>query len=139
MRLNIGVIELLKYLIYLLPLSLLTGSFLPDLIVSSSVVIFLIYTILSKEYINFFIEKKIIYFYFFYLLLLISSLLSDQIILSMEASLPFIRLGFFCLVIKAIHQSDPKFFANYRYWILIPLLILLLSGLIEFIKQRFFS
>ena len=80
------VIQFSSYLLYFLPLTLLTGPFLPDLIISIVGLIFLFLSIRDKEWIYYNnIYTKL--FFAFYTYLVLRSLLSVNIPLSLEASL----------------------------------------------------
>ena len=85
-------------LIYLLPLTLLTGPFIPDLIISVVGIVFIILTVIRKEW---FYYKNIysILFFLFYFYLVIRSLFSSDILLSLESSLFYFRFGIFSLAI----------------------------------------
>ncbi len=84
----------LKYFVFFVPLALLTGPFLPDLLVTLSVIILLYYCIKNNCFKLIFFSKNIIFLYLFYFYLLLSSLLSEDILHSLTSSLPIIRLFF---------------------------------------------
>ena len=87
----------LKYSIYLFPIFLITGPFLPDLILSISVILFIILIFKKKEFEIF----KNLYFqiYFIFLIYLIIRSLFTLDWLSIRPSLFYFRFGFFSLAI----------------------------------------
>ncbi len=83
-------------LLTLLPIFLVTGPFLPDLVVSLIAIFFLI-KIFQGNYKFLIINKYSIFIFIFYLTALISSILSDNTLFSFESSLFYIRFFFFSL------------------------------------------
>ena len=121
---------MLKSALFLLPLSIITGPFLPDLIITLSSILFIFYAIFNKNY-TYFIEKKIIFFYIFYSYLILSSILSSDFLFSLESSLPYIRFGFFCIIVKFVSDNDPIFFKKYKLFVLIPFLYVIFDAIIQ--------
>ena len=94
--------EKLKFLgilsAFLVPL-LVTGPFLPDLLLSSLVIWFIVYSIKNKTFYDF----QNIYFYFFiafWLTCVLSSLLSTNIQFSLKSSFFYVRIGIFAIFIS---------------------------------------
>ena len=84
-----------------------TGSFLPDLLISCLSIWFLYFTLKNKIY---YIYKNI-YFYFFlsfWIVCIFSSLLSDNIYFSLKSSLFYIRIGIFSLLIVYLIDQNKK-------------------------------
>ena len=71
--------------IFFIPLLLISGPFIPDLILTISVIIFLIFAVINKQF-SYFNNKYFIFFFCFWLYLLINSLLAENII-SIKSSL----------------------------------------------------
>ena len=110
---------------------LILGPFIPDLIVSLSSLIFIIYVVKHKEY-RFFNNKYLIFFFIFSLYFIICSLFSDNIFLSFESSLFYFRVGIFSCVIWYLIEKEKKIL-NYFYFILIlSFLALVIDGYIQF-------
>ena len=92
------IISFLKYLLYILPLAILTGPFFGDLAISVMGLMFLVICVresLSKYFFN----KYTYFFVLFILYLLFSSLISDFTLISLEASLFYFRFLLFSLCI----------------------------------------
>ena len=98
-----------KYLIILLPLALVTGPFLPDLIISLCGVLIIICILIEKNF--FFIKRKILISFIIYCLYLISLsiLRADNISLSLESSLFYFRFGLFALSVFYLLSKIPNF------------------------------
>ena len=80
------------YIFYLLPLALLTGPFIPDLIISFIALVFIYISIKEKE----FKYYNNLFFYFlviFYILIIISASASNFKLNSFESSLFYWRFG----------------------------------------------
>jgi len=113
-----------KYLTHLIFISnllvipfYLTGPFLPDLCVSFSSLMFVIYILANKEF-NYFNNNFTKIFLFFYIYILARSLLSVNVSLSLESSLFYIRFLLFSLSIILCLNIYKKF----KYFFLIILI-----------------
>ena len=110
---------------------LITGPFLPDLMVSFLSIWFLYYTLKNKIY-NIY---RNIYFYFFvgfWLTCIISSLLSDDILLSIKGSLFYVRIGIFALLISYLIDQDKKILNYFYYAFLITFSSLIIDGYFQY-------
>lgn len=98
-------------LFYFYPILLITGPFIPDLLL----VLLSIYFILNYQKFNF---KKIFFFnifFSFYIYLIISSLLSQEIIHSIKSSLPYIRFFFLIFGAYNLYLIDNNFLKKISY------------------------
>ena len=125
-------------LIYLLPLALITGPFIPDLIVVLCSILFLIDTFrlkLFEYYKNNFFKIFVIFFLF----LNLSSIFSINTI-SFKYSLTYFRYGIFVIFVYYVlkNYSNSKILLGYS--IITTFVILLIDGYIQFIfgKNIFF-
>ena len=116
-----------SYLIYLLPLTLLTGPFIPDLIISIVGIVFIILTVIRKEW---FYYKNIysILFFLFYFYLVIRSLFSSDILLSLESSLFYFRFGIFSLAIWFLINNNKNFIKRFSQLLLVVFIYCLIDG-----------
>ena len=97
-----------KYLIYFLPVTLVTGSFLSDLSVSLVAIMFLITTVIEKKWRYLFNYFSLIFFtWCFYLIL--RSILSENPTLSLESSLFYWRFGLFSLALWYLLDNSKDF------------------------------
>ena len=110
---------------------LITGPFLPDLIVSSLSLWFLYYTFKNKIY---YIYKNIYFLFFaiFWLVCILSSLLSDDILFSLKASLFYIRIGIFALFISYLIDQNKKILNYFYYAFIIAFLPLIIDGYFQY-------
>ena len=125
----------LKYFVFFVPLALLTGPFLPDLLVTLSVIILLYYSLKNNCFKLIFFTKNIIYLYLFYLYLLLSSLLSENILHSLTSSLPIIRLFFFIILVNFLYEKNKKFFNEFLPYIITAIIIVIFSGYFHFLSN----
>ena len=101
-------------LVILFPLLLITGPFLPDLVVVLFSLFFLF------KYLNFEFNKKSRFFLLsillFYLLINISSLLSDHILISLKSSFFYFRFIFFAFIIAILVPKLEKDERSSKYF-----------------------
>ena len=128
---NYKVQNYLSYLIYILPFLLLTGSFLPDLLISIVGVVFIYHSVRYKmiEYYNN-IYFKI--FIIFYLYILLVSIFSDFPFLSLESSLFYFRFGIFSLATWYLIDQNKEFIKNFRLFLIITFIFCLCDGYYQF-------
>ena len=122
-----------RYLISLIPISLIFSIFVADLIVSLTSIFFLFYCLVKKNYSIFnVIEFKI--FILFYFLLIIGSLNSDFTIYSLKKVLPYVRFGLFIILIKYLIKNDNKFLIFFLNSLLISVLILFIGLIFQILS-----
>lgn len=111
---------------------LLTGPFIPDLILSIGALIFLI-TCYRDRKLNFINIKLFYLFILFCFVCILSSLLADDILLSFESSLFYFRFGVFaCLIWYLIDQNE--IFLKYFYYALVAVFcFLIFDGYFQFL------
>jgi O-antigen ligase len=111
--------------------ALVTGPFLPDLIVSILSIWFLFYTLKNKIYSVY----RNVYFYTFvafWLICILSSLLSDDISLSLRSSLFYVRIGIFALVITYLVNINRKILDYFYYVFMITFSALIVDGYFQY-------
>ena len=96
---------------------LIWGPFIPDLIVSLSSLVFLVYVIKNNNF-YYFNNKPFIIFLLFYIISLLISLEAEDISLSLKSSLPYFRIGVFSCFIWYLIDCD-KSILTYFYHALI--------------------
>ena len=111
---------------------LIWGPFFPDLIVSLSSLIFLIYTLKKKNF-NYFNKKVVIIFFVFCLYcILVSIFFAKNKILSFESSLFYFRIGVFACLIWYLIEQDKKILSYFYYTLLICFSFLAFDGYFQF-------
>ncbi len=132
-HINQTTIKIISILIYLLPLAIITGPFLSDLIVSL-VGIYFIYISIKYKFYDYYKFNIVKIFLVFYILIFISSLTSDYRILSFESSFFYFRFLFFSLGTLFIINQSNNFFQNFKIYLFITLLVLVIDALFQFIN-----
>jgi O-antigen ligase len=114
---------------------LIWGPFFPDLIVSLSSLVFLIYVFRQKLY--FYFNKKPLIFFFIFCIYctLISIFVAEDIKLSLESSLFYFRIGIFSCLIWYLLEQDKKILNYFFYALVISFLALLVDGYIQFLTD----
>ena len=124
--------KLLTYLVALLPLILISGPFFSDLLISLSSIIFLLIIISKKKYKYF----NNLFTYIFLSLCayyILRSILSENIYLSLESSLFYIRFGIFSILIFYLLDNEKSFKNLFLYSLLFAFFILVVDGFIQYL------
>tara|TARA_B100001057_G_scaffold261181_1_gene261393 strand:+ start:11392 stop:12714 length:1323 start_codon:yes stop_codon:yes gene_type:complete len=125
------IINLLSYLLFLIPIALITGPFLPDLFLVIFSIIFLFTVIYRKEFS--YLNNKFTYlFLFFYIYILILSLTSENVLLSLESSLFYFRFGIFALGIWYVLEHKKNFFNQFFFVLLLVFIVVIVDAYIQF-------
>ena len=113
---------------------LVTGPFLPDLLLSLLSLYFLYFSFKYKIlniYKNFYLKV----FFCFWIICLISSILSENILYSLKSSFFYIRIGIFSLLIFYLVQKNEKIFDYFYYSFLITFLSLIIDGIYQYFND----
>ena len=111
---------------------LIWGPFFPDLIVSLSSLIFLIYVFKNKLFYYFNKKPLIIFFIFCAYCILVSIFVAKDMMLSLESSLFYFRIGVFSCLIWHLLEQDKKILNYFYYALAISFLALIVDGYIQF-------
>ena len=128
---------IIKFLIFIFPLSLVSGPFIPDAIISISAISLLI--LLKKE--KFIIIKKntfIKYFFLFYIYIVINSFFSDQLMVSLKSSTTYLRFLIFACIIYCSCKYYPKTKYIFTLGLLFSFLILCVDANFQYITGKNF-
>ena len=118
-------------LLCLLPLALLTGSFIPDLFLSIISLLFIIITFQKKSW-NYYYNKFFIFFIAFYFYFVFSSLISTNIAFSLESSLFYFRLGIFALATWYLLENDINLIKKFTISFLIIFIVAIIDGYYQY-------
>jgi O-antigen ligase len=127
--------QLMSYLLLLVPLALLTGPALPDILISLIALIFLIKSIKMKISEYYFT----IFFYFILTLniyLLINSIFSENILFSFRTSAVYFRFGIFAIATWYLLNQLPNLKKQFTYSLLIAFVLALLNGYYQYFFQE---
>jgi O-antigen ligase len=111
---------------------LIWGPFFPDLIVSLSTLIFLIYVFKNKLFFYFTKKPLIIFFIFCAYCILVSAFAAKDMMLSFESSLFYFRIGVFSCLIWYLLEQNKKILNYFYYALVISFLALIVDGYIQF-------
>jgi O-antigen ligase len=122
----------INFLIALIIPFLIWGPFFPDLIISLSSLLFLIYLFKKKKF-NYFNNKPIIIFFVFCSYCILISLFSSKnILFSLQSSLFYFRIGIFACLIWFLIERDKKILNYFYYILIISFSVLIIDGYIQF-------
>jgi len=121
----------LSYFVILIPAFLVTGPFLPDLIVSVSALFFAIYIIQNRLFFlfnNFFFKLFVV----FWIILIFSSLFSVQKLISLKVSVFYIRFGIFVIFICYLLDKNKNFLNNFFYSTIITISVVIFDSYLQY-------
>lgn len=114
--------------------SLITGPFLPNLILGISSAIFLFYVFKNRLWHIF--NNNFFYFFFsFCSICILSSLLSDDIIFSLKTSLFYFRVGIFSLLISFLISNNKQFNKFFFLSLYISFVVLVVDGFYQYFNN----
>ena len=119
-------------LVYLLPLALLTGPFIPDLFLSLVGLYFLILSISNRLW-NYYKNPFVYIFTIFYFYLIVRSIFSTEIFYSLQGCLFYCRYLFFSLAIFYFYKNIKNFGRNLGVITFITLIVVGLDAYIQWI------
>jgi O-antigen ligase len=114
---------------------LIWGPFFPDLIVSLSALVFLVYVIKKKKFYYFNNKPLIIFFIFCFYCILISIFVAKDRMLSFESSLFYFRIGVFACLIWYLIDQNKKILTYFYYALIVCFLALIFDGYIQFFSS----
>tara|TARA_B110000444_G_C18836410_1_gene596238 strand:- start:1646 stop:2908 length:1263 start_codon:yes stop_codon:yes gene_type:complete len=132
---NKHLVTLLSTLIYLTPMALLSGPFLPDLFISLSGIIFLYLSLVNRDT-KYFRNNFFYFLILFNFFLIFSSLISAEKFHSLSSSLVYFRFIIFSLSIWYILENNKLFLKFFTIALLATFSIALLDGYIQFFFNR---
>ena len=122
----------LIYLIFLIPISLVTGPFISDLFVSIVAILY-IYILFLKNELKILSEKKNLIFIFFCAYLTVISFFSIDFFSSILPSVFYIRFGLFTLAIVYLLKEYSNFENLFTKYLLITILFVSVDAYIQII------
>jgi O-antigen ligase len=115
---------------------LILGPFFPDLIVSLSSLVFLVYLVKKKNFYYFNNKVLIIFFIFCIYCILVSIFVAKNTLLSFESSLFYFRIGVFCCLIWYLIERDKKILNYFYYTLVVSFSFLVVDGYIQLITGK---
>jgi hypothetical protein len=131
---NLNYINIISVFCALVVPLLVTGPFLPDLMVSLLSSWFLYYSLRNKIY-GIYRNPYFYTFIIFWLVCILSSLLSDNILFSLHSSLFYVRIGIFALLISYLIDQNKKILDYFYYALLITFSALIIDGYFQYFTE----
>jgi len=129
---NNKTLNFLSLLFFIFPITIITGPFLPDLILTLIALIGLFLFFFKKIKPFFYFEIKILWT--FYLIIIISSLLSDEILYSLDYSLFYFRFIIFAHFFIFLILKYENMLKNFFFGIIVCLFLLNLYSILQIIN-----
>ena len=120
-----------KYIFFLFPFFLITGPFLPDLIISCLSLIF-IFILIKQSNKKLFINNSFYFFLFFYFYINLNSFFSFDPAISLKSSFPYIRMIFFAFFLAYLLDKIEDLSKIILFSLIICYVILLLDSIYQF-------
>jgi len=139
MKTNIKFFSFSSFLICILPILLISGPFFSDLTATYLGLSFLLYCLYTKK--TYYFKNKIIfYFILVYLYLNINSFIGFNYKISLQSSLPFLRIILFTIAVSFFVNKFDQLNKHYFTIFFVSIIFLFLySYFIIFFKQDFFG
>lgn len=129
---NFSLIKIQSLLVYLLPISIVLSIFVADLIVVIVSLIF-VFQSFKQDNTKYFFNKFVLLFFLWNIILIIESLLSYNILLSLESSLLHFRFIVFSIAIWFIIDNNRKFINTFTTFFIITFCVVILDAYIQYI------
>ena len=122
---------LLFYLTPLLPLSLITGPFLSEIILNISVIIIIVILVKNRNF-QYFKNLFCKFFLFFYIYLVFVSFFSEDLFYSLKTSLFYFRFFIFSICILYLLENNKNYIDFFYKFLKFCIFIIFIFGFLEF-------
>ena len=122
----------ISFIITLVIPALISGPLLPELLVSISSIVFLIFIFKKKKFL--YLKKKPVSIFFLFCLycILLSIFIAEDTLLSFESSLFYFRIGLFACLIWYLIEIEKKILSFFYYSLIICFSTLVIDGYIQY-------
>ena len=112
--------------------SLISGPFLPDLIISMSALYFLYYILKNKNF--YYLNNKffVIFFLFYIYCILVSIFIAEDILFSLKSSVFYFRVGIFSCFIWYLINKDKSILNYFYYSLVLCFSVLVIDGFYQY-------
>lgn len=124
-------IKVPSFLIIMLPIFFVTGSFLTDLAVSTCAILFLINTFKNKLF-DYYKNKLFLILFFFNLVCILSSLVSNELLFSLKTSVFYFRFLIFSLCVWYILEKNSQILKQLFYSFCLIFLVLFIDSFYQY-------
>ena len=128
-------INFFSFLVYLIPIAIVTGPFLPDLIISV-IAFYYLYICYKKKSFLYFDLKYTRLFILFYFFIIANSFNTDDILYSLKTSIFYIRFLFFSLYVVYLSSLNKNFYKFFFYFLSLTFLILVFDSFVQIIFDK---
>lgn len=122
----------ISFIITLVIPALISGPLLPELLVSISSIVFLIFIFKKKKFLYFKKKPVSIFFLFCLYCILLSIFIAEDTLLSFESSLFYFRIGLFACLIWYLIEIEKKILSFFYYSLIICFSTLVIDGYIQY-------
>lgn len=128
--------QLIKFSIILMPIFLISGPFIPDLIVTISSIFFIIYCFKKDNFFQKNINNFFYFFILFYFLIVLSSFNSEFFLQTYKSSIFYFRFFIFAFFLSFLINKHPEI-KRYTFYVLIFCFsLIIIDGFLEFFIGR---
>ena len=131
---NINLIKVNSFILYILPISLVTGPFIPNLIVTISSLIGLFLIIYNKQW-NYFDNKFFKFFFIFSTYLILTSILNKNFSLNYVSGYTYLRYGIFSITLWHVLDCNNNFFKNFTKSVLLTISIIFIDAIFQYFNE----
>ena len=124
-------IKLSRYFLILLPVSLISGPLISEILMNLISIFFLSHTIKNKMIKFYFKNKIVLLIFIFYIVCIFSSLNSTELLFSLKTSIPYLRFLIFALAVSWIIFTDESILQKVFYSFLFCYTLLILFAFLE--------
>ena len=126
-----NLIKINSFILYFLPISLVTGPFIPNLIITLVSLISLLIIIYNKDW-NYFNNPFFKFLFFFSIYLIINNILNKNFNLNSIGSYTYLRYGIFSIAIWTLIEKNNNFLRNFTKFTLITILIVSIDSIFQY-------
>ena len=123
--------KILSYLVIFIPITLVSGPLIPEILMLFAIAIFLFKIFKFKKF-NYFKNFYTYFFLCFFLYINLRSLFVDEILVSLQSTLFYFRFYLLSLVIWYILDSESQFAKKFLKYFLISIIILISDSILQF-------
>lgn len=126
-----NLIKINSFIIYFLPISLVTGPFVPNLIITLVSIISLFIIIFNKDWI-YFNNSFFKFLFFFSIYLIMNNILNKNFNLNSISGYTYLRYGIFSIAIWLLIEKNNNFFRNFTKFTMITILIVFIDSIFQY-------
>jgi O-antigen ligase len=126
-----NLIRINAFILYILPISLVTGPLIPNLIVTVLCIISLFLIICNKEW-KYFDNLFFKFLLVFSIYLIINSVINRNVNLNGISQYTYLRYGIFSIAIWHTLENNNNFFRNFTKFVLLTVLLLFIDSIFQY-------